>query len=201
MAVKQPLAIRQGSTFLFVFRWETLPIVYRPITAIVAQAPARITAAGHGLPTGWRAAVVSARGMRQINAENDPPRDSDYHQVTAIDANTLEMNDLNAAEFSAYSGGGYVQYHTPVDLVGYTARLKVRNRIGGTELLSLTTENVGISIDTALKTIRLSITAAATASLTFTKGVYDLEMVSPTGIVTAIAYGAASVTKEVTTTP
>ena len=126
---------------------------------------------------------------------------SDYHQVTRIDANTVELNGFNAAEFSTYTGGGYLQYHTPVDLVGYTARLKVRNRIGGTQLLDLTTENAGIAIDTGLKTITLSITATATAALTFSKGVYDLEMVSPIGVVTAIAFGPVSVTKEVTTTP
>lgn len=197
--MKQALDIRQGSTFIFVFRWETTPIVYKPITAVVAQAPVRITAPMHGLPTGWRAAVVSVLGMTHLNAKNVPPRSSDYYPVTIIDANTVELNAVNAAGFSAYISGGYLQFNTPVDLTAYTARMKVKDRIGGTTLLELTTANAGIAIDEAAKTITLTVTAAASEALTFTRGVYDLEMVSPTGIVTAIAQGDFKVSKEVTT--
>jgi hypothetical protein len=193
------LSVKQGATFTFVFRWETTPIVYRPITAILAQAPVRITATGHGLPAGWRTAVVSVRGMRQINAEDDPPRDDDYHQVTVIDANTVELNDINAASFSTYSGGGYLQFNTPVDLSGYTARMKVRDRVGGTELLLLTTENARIALDNALKTITLTLAANDTDDIAFDSAVYDLELVSGTGVVTRLAEGPFLVSKEVTT--
>jgi len=199
--VKVKLDVRQGSTFTFIFRWETLPIVYKPITAIVKQAPARITCTAHGLVTGWRAAVVSVLGMTQINAEDSPPRDSQYHPVTVIDVNTVEINAINAAEFSPYVSGGYLQYNTPVDLTSYEARMKVKDRVGGTQLLLLdSTTNNRIAVNAATKTITLTLTAVETAAITFTKGVYDLELVSPTGVVTPIAEGAFTVSKEITTT-
>ena len=78
MAVSKDLTIQQGKTFTLVLRWETEPIVYKAITAIAQTAPVRITAAGHGLVDGWRAAVVSVKGMAEINAENTPPRGDDY---------------------------------------------------------------------------------------------------------------------------
>jgi hypothetical protein len=198
--VKLPLDVRQGSTFSFVLRWETTPIVYKPITAIVAQAPARLTVAGHGLTNGWRAAVVSVRGMTQINAEDAPPRDAQYHPVTVVDPNTVELNAVNAAGFSPYVGGGYLQFNTPADLTGFTARMQVKDKVGGTELMLLSTGNGRIVLDNVAKTITLTIPATDTAALAFTSAVYDLEMVSPTGVVTPIAEGALRVSKEVTTT-
>lgn len=197
MAVTLP--IRQGATFAFVFRWETTPIVYKPITAIVKQAPVRITATAHGLPADWRVAVVSVLGMTELNAESAPPRASQYHAATVVDVNTVELNDVNAAEYGTYVSGGYLQYNTPVDLAGYTARLKVRTKVGGTELLSLVSPTE-LAINNTTKTITVNITAAATELLTFTRGVYDLEMVSSGSVVTSIAQGPVTVTKEVTST-
>lgn len=193
------LEIKQGATFKFVFRWETLPIIYRAISAVVAQAPVRITAVGHGLTDGWRVAVVSVKGMLDLNAANSPPRDSQYHPATVIDANTIELNDVNASRYSPYTGGGYVQFNTPADMAAYTARMTLRNRIGGTLLLSLTTANGRIAIDDTAKTVTLNLSAAETEAITFTGAVYDLEMVSPTNVVTSIAAGAVKVTREVTT--
>ena len=53
--------------------------------------------------------------------------------------------------------------------------------------------------DNAAKTITLTIEATATDDFAWTKGVYDLEMISATGKVTAILSGRVSVSKEVTT--
>lgn len=86
-----------------------------------------------------------------------------------------------------------------MDLTGYTARLAVKDKIGGTVLLSLTTENGGIAIDNVAKTITLTIAATATDDFTWTRGVYDLELISPAGVVTALISGKVTVTKEVTT--
>jgi hypothetical protein len=199
--MKLPLQIRQGSTFTYVLRWESLPVVYKAITGIAAQAPARITCVGHGLPDGWRAAVVSVLGMTEINAAGVPPRQSQYRQVTVVDADTVELNGVNAAAFTPYLSGGYLQYNTPVDLAGFTARMTVRDRVGGTELLSLTTENSRIALDNTAKTITLTLAATDTDDLTFVRGVYDLELVSAAGVVTPLAEGTVRVSKEITTTP
>jgi hypothetical protein len=200
MATKTDLIIQQGKTFSRLLRWEVPPIVYKAITAITKTAPVRLTVVGHGIPAGWRATVVSAKGMKEINAVNTPPRGKDYHRATVIDVDTVEFNDVNAANYTAYTSGGYLQYNTPVDLTGMTARMTIKDRVGGTELASFTTENGGIDIDTAAYTITLYMAAADTAAFTWRRGVYDLEMVSADGTVTLLLYGDVSVEKEVTTT-
>lgn len=201
MAVIKDLTISQGRTFSLALRWETAPVIYKAITGISQTAPVRITVPAHGIPDGWRVAITNVKGMTAINADANKINDRDYHQATVIDANTIEINDINASGFKEYLSGGYVQFNTPVTLTGFTARMAIKDKVGGTGFLSLTTENAGISLDEARRVITLNITAAATALFTWKSGVYDLEMVSPdaTPVVTALLSGKVSVTKEVTT--
>jgi hypothetical protein len=199
MALKKDLAVRQGSTFVQLVRWETDVLTYKTISAVGLTAPVTITATGHGVPNGWRVAITGAKGPTQINAASVPPKASDYVEATVVDANTLTINTINAVGLKAYTGNGVLQYYTPHDLSGYTARLTVKDKLGGVELLSLTTENGGISVDNVGKLITITVTATASAALAWVKGVYDLELVSPTGVVTALMYGTVTVTKEVTT--
>ena len=200
MAANKDFVIEQGRTFQHVLRWEAPPYIYKPITAITANAPARITSAAHGIPDGWRVAVVSVKGMTQINAANNPPKAADFKRATVVDANTIELNDVNSADYKAYTSGGFIQLLTPVDMTGFTARMSIKDKIGGAVLLSLTTANSGIAIDNASKTISLYISATDTEAITtWTKGVYDLELVSSGGVVTALLAGKVSVVKEVTT--
>ena len=205
MAVSKDLTIQQGKTFTLVLRWETEPVIRKAITGIsFAGGSPRITAAGHGVPDGWRCTLYGVKGPKQLNAENNPPRSDDYHAATVLDADTIELNEINpydeqGNEWPAYVSGGFLQYNTPMDLTGYTARLAVKDKIGGTVLLSLTTENGGIAIDNVAKMITLTVEATATDDFVWTRGVYDLEMVSPTGVVTALISGRVSISKEVTT--
>lgn len=206
MTTRQDFTLRQGETFQRIIRWETPPYVYRPITGITRAGPVGILVVGHGLIMGWRAAVVSALGMTEINAKKSPPRESEYHQVTVVDADNITINDINSAEFSAYTSGGYLQYLTPVDLTGYTAKMQIKDRIGGTVLLTLASEiaddpNQRIIIDPAGRTIMLNVAAddIEAADISWTKGVHDIEMRSPTGVKTRIYQGVIKVSKEVTT--
>ena len=201
MAATKDLTIQQGRTFSLALRWESPPVVYRHITAIAQTAPARLTVPTHGVPDGWRVAITNVKGMTEINAEANKLTSRDYHQTTVIEANTLDINDINAAGFKPYTGGGYIQFNTPVDLTGFKARMTIKNRVGGTVLCTLTTENDGIAIDAAAKLITLNISAVDTAAMTFTTGVYDLELVSGAtpAVVTALLSGRVTVTKEVTT--
>ena len=205
MAASKDIEIQQGKTFTLVLRWETEPVIRKAITGIsFAGGSPRITAAGHGVPDGWRCTLYGVKGPKQLNAENNPPRSDDYHAATVLDADTIELNEINpydeqGNEWPAYVSGGFLQYNTPMDLTGYTARLAVKDKIGGTVLLSLTTENGGIAIDNTKKTITLTVAATETDDFTWTRGVYDLEMVSPTGVVTALISGRVSISKEVTT--
>ena len=206
MAESNDLTILKGRTFTLVLRWETTPIVYKAITAIEQSAPARLTVPGHGCVDGWRAAVTGVKGMTEINAEANKVRSADYQTVTIVDANTIEFNELDASGFKAYVSGGFLQYLTPVDLTGYTGRMKIKDKVGGTVLLSTESGDtpldvIDITLDTSAKTITLTIAASATDDITWTRGVYDLEMVSndvePT--VVSLLTGRVSVVKEVTT--
>lgn len=203
MAVSN-LTIVQGKTFTRVVRWEAPPFIYKAITAITRAAPAVVTAVGHGVPNGWRVAVVSAQGMTEINASSSPPKDKDYVKATVLTTDTLELNTVNSLEYSAYTSGGAIQYYTPVNMGGYTARMQIKDKVGGTVLASTDIDDsplnvITATIDNSLKTITLAISATATAAFTWKKGVYDLEMVSGTGDVTALLSGAIIVTPEVTT--
>ena len=199
MTKKLNLQIRQGETFQRIIRWETPPFVYKSISAITRAAPASLTVPSHGLTTGWRAVAVSSNGMEEINAVNVPPRDNEYRQVTVVDPNTLTFNTVNSADYTAYVDGGYLQYYTPVDLTGYTAEMDIKDKVGGTVLFTLNTTNARIVIDSAAKTITMNVSAADTTLITWSRGVYDLEMYSPSGATTTIFSGNISVVKQVTT--
>lgn len=191
------ITLKQGKTFSRVFRWGADPSVFAVISAISQAGQALVTATGHGLPAEWAVAPVSVLGMIEINCANGGERASDYTRAQTVDVNTVRLPDINSAEFTAYLSGGYLRYFTPVDLTGFIARMKIKSRPGGTEYVSLVSPT-GIVIDNVAKTITVTITAAATALLTFRNAVYDLEMESPGGVVSEIAAGAVELIEEVT---
>ena len=205
------LLITQGKTFSLVTRWENGDLVVRkPITAIsLASGAPRLTVDTTGLTNGWRTYVTRCKGMLPINAQNVPPRTDDFRKATVVNATTVELNEIdpvddNGKEWPAYTEGGFLNWNAPVDLTGYTARMKIKDKVGGTVLASTdaldTPKNViTITIDNTAKTITMAIPATATDDFTWKTGVYDLEMVSAGGAVTAILSGKVAVTKEVTT--
>lgn len=188
--------IYQGATFEQDLRWESSTKVYAPITAILKSAPVSLTvSAGSVLPpVGWRARITNAQGMREINMSEDA-----YQIITSVVGNTVEFNQVNSLAYTAYTGGGVLEYNSPVSLSGKTARMQIRGKLGDTVvLLSLTTENGGISLDNTAKTITIKITAQQTASLNFSQAVYDLELVDSDGDVVRFAEGSIILRAEVT---
>lgn len=86
-----------------------------------------------------------------------------------------------------------------VNLTGYTARMQVREKHTSTAIVfSATTENSGIALGGSAGTITITASAATTAAFTAKDYVYDLEIVSNTGIVTRLIEGKFIVTPEVT---
>lgn len=197
MAKSHPITLVRGKTFSLVIRWEQeTPIISKPITAIsFATGFPRLTVASHGLTDGWRSAVVRVDAPKQINAPNDTPRQSDYRETTVIDASTIEYNGLvpvtDGREWAAYTSNGFVQYHTPKDLAGYAIRVKVKDKVGGTVLLSTEAGDTPLNLitavaDNATKGIAIEIPATATEALTWSKGVWEVEGESSTGKVDSI---------------
>lgn len=89
---------------------------------------------------------------------------------------------------------------TPVNIAGWTGRMMIRKKVSdAAPIVSLTTANGGINITNGAQgTFEIYITATATAALTITTGVYDLELVSTTGDVTRLIEGTVTVSPEVT---
>ena len=248
------LVIAKGKTFKHVVRWEGETYTYSAITAVPNLAPVRLTSTTHGVPDQWRVAIVSVKGMTELNAANNPPKESELIVASRVDANTIELNGVNASTYKAYTSGGFIQYKTPVPLASFTARMSIKAKIttptllqtvaGGTssttrptaagtdgtvtwvsvtsgtptttwaaskifapnaiidlnELMRLDTATTGITVDDTNKVITLSISATLTAAISWKRGVYDLELVSGSGEVTALLSGKVYVIDEVTTT-
>jgi hypothetical protein len=86
-----------------------------------------------------------------------------------------------------------------IDLTGYTARMQLRDKVASTTILDeLTTENGGITLGATLGTIALLFTATQTAAMSYTKAVYDLELINTTSVVTRLLQGSVEVSKETT---
>lgn len=187
------LAIRKGSTFSKVLRWGSGSTAYDEIEAVLKTAPCRIVAPSHGIPTGWVVQLESIAGIRGL------PTD-EWLQVNRLDANTLELKEVNGSTArGTYQGGGYLAYNKPVDMTGYTARMQIREYTQAPEVLAeLTTDNGGIHIDVAGAAVLLHMEAAQTSEIAWRTGVYDLEMVAPDGTVTQLASGTILTDDEVT---
>lgn len=184
--------IYQGSTFRETFRWESSEKVYAPITMISKTAPMVVTATGHGAPAGWRVKVTGALGMKEANT-------SDYIISSSVTNDTVTFNQINALNYTTYTGGGVLEYNKPVDLTGFTGRMQIRQKLDDAAFIKeLTTSNGGVVINNTTKTIQLYISAADTALMSFQTGVYSLELVSSGGEVTQLIAGNISLVREVT---
>ena len=165
-----------------VVRWETEPIVRKAITAIsLATGAPRLTVTSHGLTDGWKGEVYGVEGMKPIN-------DVGAQKLTVVDPNTIELNgvtptDDNGKLWPAYTAGGFVKFNTPQSLVNYTPVIDIKDKVGGTVLLSSQVANTPLDVitatsDDATKTITLRIGATDTAAIPMTikKGIAELEM-------------------------
>lgn len=192
------LSLVQGKTFIKKFRWAAEPSIFKAITAVSSAPPATFTVAGHGLPPDWAVSVTNAAWAKSLNAVTDPPSPTDYRTATVVDANTISFDGVNSAGW-VFKAGGYIRFYTPAPLANYSARLQIKDRIGGTVLLSLSSPSAGIEVDNVTKTITITIEATATDPVTWDKGVYDLELFDNAGTVVELAYGKVSLFKQVTT--
>ena len=93
----------------------------------------------------------------------------------------------------------YKEAGVAINLTGYTARMQVRSTLeSASTVVELTTANGRIALGGAAGTITLTISATDSAALTAGRGVYDLELVSGSGIVTRLLQGVATISRNVT---
>lgn len=196
--IKQDLTILQGATFASVLQWFAADAVHKVISGVAIGLPTLVTAAAHGLTGSGRQPVwiTNVKGPYALNTEGyggSKPR-----WATVVDTDTLAI-DMDTGSAAAWVSGGVLTYYTPVDLTGYTARMQVRaSAAADAVLLDLTTENGGITLGTTDGTVTCTATATQTAALTFGTGVYDLELVDGSGVVTRLAEGSVCLSREVT---
>jgi hypothetical protein len=180
-----------GETFHPSIRWGTDVLISKPIGGITQAAPVVITALSHGVPNGWPVAVVSAQGMTQINATRYPPKGADWHKATVLTNDTISINDINSADYSPYTTGGFLVYSSPISLNGVTATMKIWDNPNetGTPLLTLT-EIAGITLDSVNSTITPRF---ETTGITWNTGYYDLDITDADGIVTNVLTGTITI--------
>lgn len=107
---------------------------------------------------------------------------------------TIEQGVTTAKSFVWKDSNGDV-----IDLTGYTARMQIREAFtSSSTILSATNQNGQLVITANQGKVTLTLTATETAALTFTTGVYDLELVSASGTVTRLVEGTVTLSKEVT---
>jgi hypothetical protein len=187
--------IYQGSTFQESYRWESETKVYVPISAIAKSAPCVITTAQtHTIPQGWRARVVGAGGMKELNSVGDT-----YHLVTSVTDSTVTLNQVNSLNYTAYTTGGVLEYNQPVPLADYSARMQIRETVDSPATLYSTSSIAGdLTIDTVLNTIMINIPASVTQAFDFTTAVYSLELYTAAGLVVPFLAGNLTLVPEVT---
>lgn len=190
--IELDFCVGKGATFVKRFMWDNSVLVSTAITAITKAAPAVVTSTSHGLVTGWRAAVVSAGGMSAINSQNYPPQTSDLRVVTVVDVNNIKLDEVNSADFTAYTSGGFLISRQAVSLAGVTATMNIRTAPqSGTILKTLTSSPAaGIVIDDSAKTITVTFDTEAE---TWDYGFFDLEITQASGVIVEIAAGTIQI--------
>ena len=199
---KLTLTIRKGSAENIPIRLEQSGWSYASISAVLQTAPLRVTAPGHGIPDGWRVAIMNVKAVGDFGAANNPPKDKELHTVTVIDADTVEFNAINGAAFRAHTGGGQLAWHTPVDLNLYVgARMNVRDKVGGALVANWTTDTNELERDVANDTLWLRLDDLVTETLTAKTKVFDIELIRTGGDADRVcAYDSILVVLDETTT-
>ncbi len=184
------LHIIQGSTLRKPLLMMQPQYQYKPITAIQQTAPLLLTVPSHGLVGSWPIWIEGVTGWGDLGRDKAP---QPFYLAKVIDANTLELNNISGIGRNA--SGGLVVYQPPVDLTGFSAKMMIRDP-AGVLLLELSMDNGRLVAGDGR--IVITLTAAETAAITWTKGRYDLELTMSNGDVTRWAEGEAVVSQEVT---
>ena len=175
------IKIIKGKTFEFVYRYADSELLYLPISGMPSIAPVRLTVANHGMPDGWPISVESVKSPEELNTGY-----GDFYIASVVSPSVIELNSIRSDGWRPYSAGGYVIFNRPFDLTGCSARMQIRDRVNGMLLLSFSsdfgsTADGIIEIDLALSALVVRLSPAVTSAITWARGVYDLELITPSG--------------------
>lgn len=199
MAPEIALTITRGKTFEFGYLYAEDELLYLSITGMPSKAPVRLTVQGHGVPDGWPVQVACVKAPGELNSA-----DGEFQVAKLVDADTIELNAINAHCWKPFSGSGLLVLNKPMDLTDWKCRAQVRDRVGGTVLFTWHSDQAEnpdgeIEVDVAGSAFVLKIGAEATATLDWARGVYDVEAIAPGGEVYPVtAISSVVVADEVT---
>lgn len=183
------IQITQGTTYSQTWRWGVQPIVYKPVSAVVAETPLTVTVTAHGVPDGWPVALTELGGFSKgVNARQWPPTGDDFWQASVVDANTLMFNFLDAARFGTYTSGGLIGYYTPTNLAGSTAAFAVYP-YPATDDPPVAVLTIAAVLDNTAKTITATLSPANTALLTAPQYTFVASVTDGSGAVTVLETG------------
>ncbi|MCC3679228.1 hypothetical protein LLE81_00265 [Staphylococcus epidermidis] len=199
MAPEIDITIQRGKTFEFGYLYAEDELLYLPITGMPSKAPVRLTVQGHGVPDGWPVQVACVKAPGELNSA-----DGEFQVAKLVDADTIELNAVNAHCWKSFSGSGLLVLNKPMDLTGWHCRAQVRDRIGGNVLFTWHSDPAEapdgeVVVDVAASSFVLKMEASTTAALAWRRGVYDVEAIAPGGEVYPLtAVSSVEVADEVT---
>jgi hypothetical protein len=126
--------------------------------------------------------------MTQINATRYPPQGDDWKFGTVLSASEVQLNEVNSADFSTYTSGGFLVYDTPSTLAGATITMTIYSDPDfETVLVTLTSATPAqLAVDDTLKTITPFL---QTAGLTWETGYYLVKVPDSGGVITELLRG------------
>lgn len=193
--IHHDIVILQGADWQPVLQWLSEDMLHKSITNVQIGLPTVLTVPSHGLDVNSRLPVwiTNVQGPRALNT--DDYRCVEPRWATVMDADTLAV-DFDSGSLLPYKSGGVLTLRPAMDLTGWTARHEIHSSIDSPDVLnSLTTENGGITLG-ADGTITLHMTAAQSTALGAVNGVYNLELIDPTGIVWRFSEGSVCVSPD-----
>lgn len=195
---------RKGASADIALRIETSVKKFVAISAMTNTAPMQVTATAHNVPDQWAVAIIDATGLTELNAvDPNDIQDDEFHEVTVIDADTLEFNGISAASFGVYATAGHIVYFLPLDLSVYTgARMDIKRKVGGAVELALDTASGTLDIDAPTNTLFIRLDATALDALSVREYVFDIELIRSSGVdAICSAESVFEVLPEITTSP
>jgi hypothetical protein len=191
------ITIRQGSQYVGSVNWYGGGKVIQEIEGLTPGCPTSILITAHGLPSA-SATPIYVSGVKGARSANTGDTCEDMVEATQVDADnfTIEAHTRNQVY---RTGTGCITWYLPKNLVGWSARMHIREKIDDTDfLVELTSANGDIVISTPDARTVFTIATAVTTLLDFTQAVYDLELVNPSDEATRIVEGKVFLEREVT---
>lgn len=157
--------------------------------------PATITnAVGNGTTVTFTAENGFSAG-ETVYIEGILPSQYNLGNVTIATRTTTQFTVTNPTTGLYLQGGTAL---SAVDITGYEAKMQLRSIPSDPYAVLTLTETDGITIDGPSGLLAVHATAAQTADIIAGPYYYDLEITSPTGVVTRIVQGELVVNAEVT---